>query len=302
MPQPSKPIATLLAALITMFLLTPAGQHVLGADRLTDIDRALEAIADSPFDEPLHLESVEEDDGVQGDIHALMNIPHEALVAALARVETWCEILFLHINVKACVHDADDGQLTLFMGPRRYQDPAVSEQIHFRFRVDHADDDRLTVSLDADRGPHGLRGVSMEVQAVPIDEDTSLLHMHYALRYGRLARTVLAVYFAFRGRELIGFTIAETDEAGDPVYVDGLRGMIERNTVRFYFALKTYFRYPDPDQLQARLEHWFDLTERHPDQLRIRDRDDYLAQKARERQDQEDLQATGGLPEATDPW
>ncbi|MCA1790492.1 MAG: hypothetical protein LC667_11745 [Thioalkalivibrio sp.] len=231
-----------------------------------------------------------------------MNISHEVVAAGLTNVESWCEILFLNMNVKACVYAAGDGQLTLFMGRKRYQDPAVVEQIHFSFRVDHADDDKLAIMLHADRGPHGLREDTMELRAVPIDDDTSLLHLHYALRYGRLARTVLTCHFALGGRERIGFTVEDTDEADDPVHVDGLRGMIERNTVRFYVALKAYLRHPDLDQLEARLEHWFDLTERHPDQLREGDREDYLAQKARERQDQEALQATGGLLEETDPW
>ena len=302
MPQPSTPIVLLLATLVALLLFTHAGQNAFADERLTNTDEVLKAIADSAFEEPLHVESIEEDDWVRGDIHALLNIPHEALAAALANVEAWCEILFLHINVKACVHDAAAGHLTLFMGRARYQDPAVAEQIHFRFRVDHVEDDSLALMLHTDRGPHGIREVRIELQAAPIDEDTSLLRMHYALRYGRLARTVLALYFTFGGRHLIGFSIEDTDEAGEPVHVGGLRGMIERNTMRFYFALKAYLRHPEPDQLEARLDHWFDLTERYPDQLRVRDRDDYLAQKARERQNQEELQAAGGLLEEADPW
>lgn len=48
---------------------------------------------------------------------------------------------------------------------------------------------------------------------------------------------------------------------------------------------------PEPDQQEPRLTHWFELTERHPEQLREIDKDTYLEQKRRERRDQEALQA-----------
>jgi hypothetical protein len=225
--------AMLLAGLVSMLSLAPQVQGALADDQPADHTEILEAIAESPFEEPVHLVSLEGEDGVRGNIHALVDIPFAEMSETLIRIEAWCEILFLHINVKACVHQADENRLTLFLGRKRYQDPAVAEQIRFRFHVDRHEGERLMIRLQADRGPYGLRQVHMILEVLPLDGDSSLLHLEYALRYGRLGRMALAWYFAFAGRERIGFTVQGLDEEGKPVHVDGLQGMIERNTVRF---------------------------------------------------------------------
>lgn len=280
------------ARLITgLMLLLLAARPAVGSPGPTDITTILEAIAQSPFDEPIHLESEEEAREVHGRVHAVVDASVADLRAALGGARDWCEILFLHINVKACVHHgrAGDERITLYIGRKRYQDAEVVDQIELRIRAEHPDNERLAIRLQADSGPHGLRAFDMKVQAVALQDERSLLLMRYSIGYGALGRFTLGMYLAFGGRGRIGFTVERLDEDGAPVYVDGLRGLIERNTVRFFFALQAYLE--EPDDLEARLGRWWDLTDRHPEQLRERDKDNYLAQKLRERQNQEALQA-----------
>ena len=64
-----------------------------------------------------------------------------------------------------------------------------------------------------------------------------------------------------------------------------MRGAVERNTVRYYLAIEAYLASldrPPAQQLQARLEHWFDATEQFPQQLREIDRSSYLSMKREE--------------------
>jgi hypothetical protein len=295
------PLVRLLTGMAALLLLLPPERGVSAdgdSDRLPDQAEILEMIAESPFGEPIHLTSVEREREVQGDIYAIVDAPLAELGAALENVEAWCETLILHLNVKTCVHhEADDGaRMTLYMGRKRYQDAEVVEQMHLDFHRDQPDKDRVIIRLQADRGPQGIREFRMDLQAVALDEHRSLLHLHYSIGYGALARMAMRIYFTFGGRDHIGFTVEDHDPDGEPIHVDGIRGLIERNTVRFYFAFKAYLREPDPDRLEARLAHWFDLTERHPDQLREMDKDNYLAQKLREHENQVALQARADGP------
>ena len=261
-------------------------------DLLSQQQEILAAIEDSPFGEPLHVESEETERAVHGHIHAVVDKPFDRLAGRLGSVSDWCEILFLHHNIKACVQagNGDDADLTLYIGRKRYQEPEDAERTDLRLHVHALEEDRLDIELAAERGPYGIRDFHMRIQAVPLDGGRSLLGFRYSVGYGAVARLAMRVYFAFGGRGRIGFTVERRDEDGEPVYIRGLRGMIERNSMRFYFALQTYLELPEVDDLEKRLTRWFDLTERHPEQLRELDRETYLLQKRRERDNQDQLQ------------
>jgi hypothetical protein len=64
-----------------------------------------------------------------------------------------------------------------------------------------------------------------------------------------------------------------------------VRGMVERNTMRYYLAIEAYLgglSAPPAQQLDKRLQAWFDATEKYPRQLHELDRSDYLDMKRRE--------------------
>jgi hypothetical protein len=71
--------------------------------------------------------------------------------------------------------------------------------------------------------------------------------------------------------------------------VGGLRGVLERNTVRYYLAIEAYLgaqSLPAAQQTQKSLQDWFDATERYAEQLHELSRDEYLVMKQRELQRQ----------------
>ena len=92
-------------------------------------------------------------------------------------------------------------------------------------------------------------------------------------------------YLATIGRDKVGFSIVGKAANGAPVYVDNLRGVLERNTMRYYLAIEAYLKAysaPAPKQLEQRLNDWYAATERYPLQLHEMERNDYLAMKRRE--------------------
>jgi hypothetical protein len=92
-------------------------------------------------------------------------------------------------------------------------------------------------------------------------------------------------YLATAGSKKVGFTITGTRSDGQVDYVGGLRGMVERNTMRYYLAIEAYLgalSAPPAAQLEKRLQDWYVETERYPRQLHEIEKNDYLQMKRRE--------------------
>jgi len=79
----------------------------------------------------------------------------------------------------------------------------------------------------------------------------------------------------------VGFSwIQEEDDP--PRLVRGIRGALERNTMRYYLAFNAYLHTlgsPAPQRFEQSLERWFADTERFAHQLREVKHDDYMSMK-----------------------
>ena len=92
----------------------------------------------------------------------------------------------------------------------------------------------------------------------------------------------LRAYLATAGSDKVGFTQDKSDKSG---YVGGMRGTVERNTMRYYLAIDAFLSglaAPQAQQLEQRLQTWFSATERYPRQLHEVDKNEYLAMKRKE--------------------
>jgi hypothetical protein len=101
------------------------------------------------------------------------------------------------------------------------------------------------------------------------------------------------VYFATLGSGKTGFTVTGTDSNGQPVYIGGARGAIERNAVRYYFAIQSFMKtlhYPEENRFSMRISEWYDLTDRYRQQLFELEKKDYLKLKTSEHANQLILQ------------
>ena len=95
----------------------------------------------------------------------------------------------------------------------------------------------------------------------------------------------MQVYLATAGRGKVGFTITGTRPDGQPDYIGGVRGVVERNTMRYFLAIDAYLAalaVPASERLEKRLQTWYDATEAHARQLHDVERDAYLQMKRRE--------------------
>ncbi|WP_111655366.1 hypothetical protein [Isoalcanivorax indicus] len=278
----------LLSSLTTPVALAAATEPLENGRPPIDTDAALRAIRQADFAEPIYVESREDNNQVQGGIYVLIDTPFKTLREKLADKRSWCEIIFLHFNIKACVLDmkSDPTRVSIYSGRLYYQSPEEATRNDYVFEAFSFRDNYLNTVLHGPDGPFGTRDYRIVIQAVPVDEHTTLAHVSYSLHYNMVTRVAQRVYFASAGRHRIGFSREGTDNTP----VRGVRGMVERNTMRFYLALEAFLGAPEPNQRDERLERWHTLTLQYPDQLKELDLETYLDYKSKERAHQDNLQ------------
>ncbi len=255
-----------------------------------------ERLAASPFKRPLLLESTQGDASLKGDVYAVVDQPFAVVAPALKGKANWCDLLILNLNVKLCsvAGTGPNDVLTLVVGRKVDQELADGHQLAFRYSMPAATADYLRVSMAADSGPLGTRDYRLTVQATPLDAKRSFIHLSYAYSYGVAARVALQGYLSTVARDKVGFSVVGQGDSGQPVHVGGLRGVAERNTMRYFLAIEAYLGAlgsPAAEQPEKRLRDWFNATERYPLQLHEMERDEYLEMKRRELQRQQLLAA-----------
>ncbi len=243
-----------------------------------------DALADNAFARPLVLESSERADGLQGNIHARIDQPFSVVGAALQGVERWCDILILHLNVKQCrsAEANPAGVLQLAIGQKHGHALDQAYRFAFAYEVVASRPDYLQVQLRADEGPLGTSRYRIVLEVAALDSQRSIVHLSYEYAFGLAARVAMQGYLATVGRDKVGFSVIGRRADGGPKYIGGTRGIIERNTMRYYLAIESYLdalSLPPAQQLEQRLANWHRGVEGYPRQLSELGRNEYVAMK-----------------------
>ena len=272
----------------TMLLATAAvalGLHAL-CTQAAEPDEVLHAqhsalankLARNDFGLPIYLDSQEDEDAVSGDVYAVMDHPFAQLAASMKEPSQWCEVVIVVINVKHC--EAGKGSVTMNIGRKAEQALKDTYKVGFTHQVSADSPKYLQVRLNAAEGPMGTHDYRIVLEAVPADRKHSFIHLRYAYATGAGARMAMQAYRGTIGRNKVGFSKGENGEL-----VGGMRGAIERTTMRYYLAISSYLEslsVPREQRVERRLNQWFAATERYPRQLHEMERDEYLALKRNE--------------------
>ena len=242
---------------------------------------------DNPFRRPIHLDSTEGRDSVSGEIFALLNAPFATASNVLDKPAQWCDILILHLNVKYCRESVDKpgSNLTVHIGRKNEQALNIAPRMEFKYRVDFISSDYFQTFLDADKGPFGTKNYRFMLEAIPLKEGGTFIHLSYSYAYGFTAKLAMQAYLKTLGSDKVGFTVIKKLPDGQPLHVSGIRGALERNTMRYFLAINAYLgalSTPPQQQLEKRLRDWFASTERYPLQLHELEQSEYLDMKRKE--------------------
>lgn len=248
-------------------------------------------LADNPFNRPITLNSSESPEQLKGEIYAVLDYPFETVNGALNKPAYWCDALILHINIKYC--RAETSQLGTVMhlnlGKKYHQPLAETYKAAFNYAQINKTDDYFSIELNAEEGPLGTSDYRIWVEATPLNNKQTFLHFTYAYSFGLTGRIAMKGYLATIGKDKVGFTVNNTLSNGQPEYIKGVRGVVERNTMRYYLTIDAYLatlNQPTNKQLDKRLERWFNSTEQYAKQLHEVEREDYVKMKRNEYQRQ----------------
>jgi hypothetical protein len=277
------------AGLLSLGLLFTAGA-AHAADPAAELHARLQSLsgtlARSPFGRPIHLDSGEDGDRVRGDVYALVDQPFARFAPAVQQPGQWCEVMILVINVKHCeatgATDGGGGRVSVNIARKPDQPLDETQRIDFAQRLQQAAPGYVQVRLDAGSGPLGTHDYRIVLEGIPAGDGRSFLHLHYGYTDSFQSKLAMQAYLGTAGRDKIGFTVTGRTPDGAPAYVQGLRGAIERTTMRYYLAIAAYLdslAAPPAQRMERRLRNWFQAAERYPRQLHEMSESEYLVLK-----------------------
>ena len=239
------------------------------------------------FQRPVVLESTETTNQIRGDIYAVIDYPFSVVSTGLNSPDHWCDIMSLHINTKYCrAEQASDGAvLKVNIGKKTPEELATAARVYFNYTAYAVTPQYLDIRLSAKDGPMGTSDYRITLEAVPLASGKTFLHLTYAYATSVSARVAMRAYLATIGADKVGFTPIANTAAVAGQFIGGLRGLTERNTMRYYLAIDSYLEATTEapaKQLDKRLQSWFTAVERYPRQLHEMDRDAYITMKRSE--------------------
>ncbi|MFU8856444.1 MAG: hypothetical protein ACNA8S_05490 [Deferrisomatales bacterium] len=297
MRRPQGTPATVLLLFLAGLLGGPAaaGDEEEGLRRAWDGHRERAAVAGLP--ERLEIRSREGPAEIWAEVLGVLPFPFEVVAAALEATVQWCDFVPLHFNIKACVYGLDPGEpfLVLYSGRKGYGTAEDAHRFDYGFAARVAPGPYLGVELRSQGGPMGTRDYHLRVEALPVEGGT---FVRFGSSYGpsRTSRAATALYLGTLGRSKMGFS----REGEPPVPVRGVRGIVERNGVRYYLALQAFLHtlhLAGEERFESGVRTWFDLASQYPE-LHETSWETYRRTKRREREGQLELQRAleaGGL-------
>lgn len=258
-----------------------------GAEMKAKFQDLTAQLAQNQFGQPLYLESNESPSGSAGDIWAQIDHPFSAVESTFGAAVNWCDVLILHLNTKYCRPSGGQAGTTLAVsiGSKSPEPLDRASMMQFNFNIVSSTPEYYEAQLAADTGPFGTSNYHIQLQAIPAGKGRTFLHLTYSYDYGVAGRLAMRGYMATTGRNKVGFTIVGKLDDGSPKYIGGVRGVVERNTMRYFLAIDSYLdalSLPREQQLEKRLQTWFNASERYARQLHEVDRVAYLDMKREE--------------------
>ncbi len=260
-------------------------QHVV--ELMAQYQSIHDKLNNNQFKRPLAIKSMASDTTLKSEVYAIINYPFPIVHEALNQPEHWCDALILHINIKFCRMDNNSHGtfLNLNLGKKTQQSLPQTYKTTLNFHAVESSANYFLIHLTAKDGPLGTYDYDVLLEATPLKDTQTLVHFTYSYAFGTVGRVAMKSYLATTGRDKVGFTVSRIEPDGQIVFIKGIRGVAERNTMRYFLAIDAYLAALNdaPEkQLGNRLNSWFDSTELHKAQLYEMNREEYLEMKQSE--------------------
>lgn len=258
-------------------------------NKYTELNKQL---TNNQFNRALYLHSEESSRDLKGEIYAVVDYPFSTFNTALSDPAHWCDAMILNLNVKYChmANNQSGNLLTLNIGKKHFQPISDTYRIEFKYPDIISTPNYFIAEFNAKEGPLGTSDYRILIEATPLKDGHTFLHFTYAYSFGMAGKLAMQTYLSTIGRGKVGFTITGKRADGEPTYIQGIRGVVERNTMRYYLAVDAYLSAlsaPTNDRLEKSLQTWYDNSEQYATQLHEVDVNEYLDMKRKEYQRQQ---------------
>ncbi len=255
------------------------------SEKHTELTKQLNS---NQFNRPLYLNSEESSDNLKGEIYAVVNHPFAKVNTALNNPAHWCDVLILHINIKYCQASSNKNGavLNVNLGKKYDQSLEDTSRVEFNYREIVSSADYFAIQLNAEKGPLGTSNYRIWIESIPLKNGQTFLHFTYTYSFGLTGRVAMKTYLATIGRDKVGFTRTNKQvDSNPPDYIQGVRGVVERNTMRYYLAIDAYLatlNIASDSMPEKRFQLWYTSNENYPRQLHEVEQAEYMAMKRKE--------------------
>jgi hypothetical protein len=193
-----------------------------------------EQLRSNSYHRAIHIDSAEAGDTLNGDVYAVLDYPYETLAGSLKNPSEWCAILILPFNTKYChpTNGPQGASLAVRIGRKADQPVGDAYRLDLNLKPVAAGSDYFETRLTSAQGPVGTRDYRIVLSAIPLDARHTFMHLSYSYAYGGMGRFAMQAYLSTAGANKVGFSVVGRDDNGQPVYIGGMRGAIERNVMR----------------------------------------------------------------------
>lgn len=241
---------------------------------------------------PFHIESSANKNATRVDVYGTVKYPFEIVQNEFLDPANWCDIVLPHLDVRACTYKKvnNTSVLDIYNVNKFSETLDDAYQMKFVYHVSAVQPVYFHIALTADEGPFHTKDHQFRLEAIPLKNNMTFIHLRYSFSYSALGYYLMKIF----GGSKIGFSITGTDSAGNPVYVGGLRGSAERDVVCYYLAMRAYLdtlKAPPDQRFDRRINRWYDLSARFKKQLfgELK-KEEYLKYKSQDRESQQELQ------------
>ena len=255
-----------------------------------------EQLRNNSFQRAMHIDSSEAGDTLKGDVYAVLEHPFGVVGDALKDPSDWCDILILPFNTKYC-HAVDSNGATALQVRigRKYDQPVEKAyRLDFALRPVAATPDYFESRLErANRPARHASDYRIAVSAVPLDGGRTFMHLSYSYgyRHGRPHGDAGLPGDRRRRTRSASRSRARTARASRSISAECAGRSSATRCATTWRSTPTWRRCAAPadQQVEKRIQTWFDATERYPRQLHEMDRKTYVAMKRGEYERQQAL-------------
>ena len=172
-----KPVRYLgsLVVLVASLAACPAYAKAMGMENLLSVYAAAKPVLDDPGNEnPFYLKSNVKKSKQAGEAAVYFEQPFLEIAESLGDASSWCSILILHLNIKACTYSPNkngDESLTVYLGRKFYQDPDDAFVMTYDFETDRQEN-YFSALITAEDGPLGTSDYRIQLEVTDIDGRT----------------------------------------------------------------------------------------------------------------------------------